>query len=79
MGRREMSKVKGESYGHVSRFRDGGNHFDLPDDMEEDEQSRCSWVGACCWRWLKQSLVVVAVAAVVVGIVFSNHGLFGSL
>jgi hypothetical protein len=64
-------------YGHVSRFRDGGNHFDLPDDLEEDDQSWCYWVGACCWRWLKISVVVGGVGVMVVGLVFSDHGLFG--
>ena len=41
-GRRAMSRVSQENYAKVSRFRDGGNHYDLTEEEEEVEGGWCS-------------------------------------
>ena len=58
-GRRQMSKVKGDAYGLLSRFRDGGSHFDLPDDYEEKEEN-----DGCCglcrlWNLLRTCVSII--------------------
>ena len=43
-GRRAMSRVRADNYSRVERFRDGGEHFDLPDGNEDDETG---WWSKC--------------------------------
>ena len=38
-GRRQMSTVRGDTYGNVSRFRDGGTHYDYGDENDSDDDN----------------------------------------
>ena len=38
-GRRQMSTVRGDTYGNVSRFRDGGTHYDDGDENDSDDDN----------------------------------------
>ena len=66
-GRRKMSTVKAENYGGLSRFRDGGNHFDLEDleDEEDEGLGWLGWLGKMCMRLMLGGLICVVVVGVI--------------